>query len=113
MFSVQYWDEESEIWISKPLDMCSPHRNCGCLAKGEMDMCDNAFDDTPELQIAKDAYEMLIKEGNKARILQDGKLYSGSKEKNIYTCITDGFTGSKMLVQNHCRKEHGGIKWFS
>lgn len=76
MFSVQYWHEDSGQWINTGLDMCNKFRDCGCRAKGEMDICDNTFDDTTDIRVAEAAYDKLVSEGNKVRLLKDGKVVS-------------------------------------
>lgn len=73
MYKVEYLNEEEESidfnkWIPVPLEMCRVSRNCGCFDKGEMDSCDFAFNDTNDLQIAKDKKELLEVDGMKARV---------------------------------------------
>lgn len=73
-YEVIYQDEDdikaNRFYIAT-LEMCSGHRNCGCLAKGEMDSCDYMFTNTEDLAVAEVKWRMLIDEGYKHVWIKD------------------------------------------
>ena len=65
-YEVLYQDEDDiqkDRFGIAPLDMCGPHRNCGCLKEGHMDTCDHTFTDTTDIAIAEDKYNDLVSKG--------------------------------------------------
>ena len=67
---VEEWNNETGTWDEVGLDMCSPHRHCGCRDEGKGDICDEFWYDTEDKQVALDKIAQKEMLGFEARLIE-------------------------------------------